>query len=43
MFDKDYEKGLTLRKDNPPSRVEEIGEKMVADFDVGRDCKLWKI
>ena len=42
VFDVDHEKGLTLRKYNPKSSIDEIKEKTAADFEVGKDCAPWK-
>lgn len=42
-FDVDPKKGLTLRDYNPESSIDEIKEKTAADFEVGKDCKPWKI
>jgi 3-oxoacid CoA-transferase len=43
VFDVDHEKGLTLRKYNPKSSIEEIKEKTAADFEIGKDCGPWKM
>lgn len=43
VFDVDHEKGLTLRKYNPHSSIEDIKKKTAADFEVGKDCKPWKL
>lgn len=43
VLDVDHEKGLTLRKYNPKSSIDNFKEKMAADFEVGQNCKPWKI
>jgi 3-oxoacid CoA-transferase len=43
VFDVDHEKGLTLRKYNPKSSIEEIKEKTAADFKVAKNCGPWKL
>ena len=42
-FDVDHEKGLTLRDYNPHTSIDEIKEKTGAPFQVGKDCKPWKV
>lgn len=43
VFDVDHEKGLKLRKYNPNSSIDDVREKIAADFAVGDDCKPWKV
>jgi 3-oxoacid CoA-transferase len=43
VFDVDHEKGLTLRKYNPKSSIEEIKEKTAADFKVAKNFGPWKL
>lgn len=43
VFDVDHEKGLTLRKYNPKSSIDEIREKTAADFEVAKNCEAWKL
>jgi len=43
VFDVDHEKGLTLRKYNPNSSIDQIKEKTAADFEVSKDCAPWKL
>lgn len=43
VFDVNTEKGLTLVEYNPKSSVEDIKKKTAAKFEVGKDCKAWKL
>lgn len=43
VFDVDHEKGLTLRKYNPKSSIDEIKEKTAANFKVADGCKPWEL
>lgn len=43
VFDVDHEKGLTLRKYNPKSSIDEIKKKTAADFQVAENCGPWEI
>jgi 3-oxoacid CoA-transferase len=43
VFGVDPEKGLTLRRYNPLTRIDEIRRKTAAEFRVGNNCKTWRI
>lgn len=43
VFDVDHEKGLSLRKYNPESSIEDIRKKTGCEFRVAEDCKEWEV